>query len=216
MSQVRKMLDHLEQSLFKNNWEHCSQMCFYLLYNKPSHEQIKLVCFTIKRYSPIFQLRWPAITWTEQILDNPEQWVARHGRAVPEDPNEVNPADAAYIFCFDALLNAVACRTDRTILTSSCVAAINSAINARATNVWIADDPEAVSLWETHSDLCERSLLENVAAIAVTEREWRIVMNWFLTQSKENLLEEVDLKEAEQGFARWQEREMSLMVSSLI
>ena len=95
------------------------------------------------------------------------QWANVHGRDVPEEPETADAADAAFSFAFDGLLLAYAYQTHDFTLTSSSVFAIDSAINACETHVWMADDPEAYQMWEEGEWLpAGRGALENSAAIA--------------------------------------------------
>ncbi|MBI1925452.1 hypothetical protein HYR99_14520 [Candidatus Poribacteria bacterium] len=215
MTQTKELICRLERSLTDHAWEQCAEICFSLLYGIPSDTQVRLACTMISRYLPIFKARWPAITWPEHILNGMEQWIEQFGREVPEEPDAVNPADAAFLFCFDALLLALVYRTHHAILTSSCVAAINSAITARAANVWSADDPEAVKMWEAHGYCPGRSLVENSAAVAVTEGEWRVVAKWLSDEEGKTLPNEVNLDEVEQALAHWKQHEMLLMMPEL-
>jgi hypothetical protein len=210
MSPVQELISQLEQAIIDHAWERCAEMCFRILYGVPKDNQRALVITMMRRYLPIFHTRWQTVTWPDQIIDQPGQWVARFGRAIPEQPEVVNPADAAFLFCFDALLNAIAHQSDSAILTSSHVTAINAAISARATNVWIADDPEAVALWKAQGYFPGRSVTENVAAIAVTVREWQMAADWLAQHAQSFSID--DSNEVDRALERWKDHEMSLLV----
>lgn len=210
MSPVQELINHFQQALVAHAWERCPEICFRILYGMPEDIQRALVRAMMRRYLPIFHIRWQTVTWPDQIIDQPNQWVAQFGRAIPEQPEPVNPADAAFIFSFDALLNGVAHQSDPAIVTSSYVAAINAAINACAANVWIVDDPEAVALWEVQGYFPGRSVAENSAAIAVIEREWRIVAQWLAQHAHSFSI--VDFSEVERALEQWKEHEMSLII----
>lgn len=214
MTQIKELIGSLEKAIIDHVWERCAEICFSVLFQMPSDIQIRLASTMIRRYLPIFKARWPAITWPEQILNETARWVEQFGRALPEEPDAINPADAAFKFSFDALLLAQTYRLELAILTPSCAAVINSAINTHATNVWIADDPEAVKMWEAHDylHLRGRSVIENPAAIAVTEREWRVAANLLSDEAGKTTPDEVNLDKAKQMLTRWKENEMLLIV----
>jgi hypothetical protein len=210
MLTARELIDQFEQALTNHAWERCAEICFRILYGMPEDIQRTLVITMMRRYLPIFHIRWQTSTWPDQIIDQPQQWVAQLGREIPEQPEAVNPADAAFIYSFDAFLNGIAHQSDSAILTSSYVTSINAVINARAANVWIADDPEAVALWEAQGYFPGRSIAENSAAVAVTVREWRVVVEW-LTQHTQSFSFE-DLSAVERALTRWKDHEMSLII----
>jgi hypothetical protein len=212
MSKIKDLTNELEQAVMEQAWQRSAESCFRILYGMPEDPQRALVIFIMRRYVPIFRTHWPIITWPEQILDQPEQWVAQHDRALPEEPDSVNPADASFLFAFDALLNGLQHRADCTILTSSYIAAVKATIHARGTNVWMADDPEAVVLWETQGYFPGRSVTENLAALAVIEREWRVVIDWIAEEQHTQLFSTGDPNEAEQALSRWKDHEFSLII----
>lgn len=212
MSKINDLINKLEQAVMEQAWQLCAESCFRILYGMPEDPQRALVTFIMHRYIPIFRTHWPITTWPEQILDQPEQWVAQHDRALPEEPDSVNPADASFLFAFDALLNGLQHKSDRAILTSSYVAAINATIHARGTNVWIADDPEAVALWKAQGYFPGRSVTENMAALAVFAREWRVVIDWIAEEQHTKLLSTGDPKETERALSLWKDHELSLIL----
>jgi hypothetical protein len=212
MSEIRKLINGLEQAVMTHAWQRCIEGCFRVLYGMPEVAQRTLVASMMRRYVPIFHMHWPTITWPEEILDQPELWVAQHDRALPQEPASANSADASFLFAFDALLNGLQHRADRTVLTSSYVAAVNAAINARGINVWMADDPEAVVLWETQGYFPGRSVTENLAAIAVIAREWQIVIDWIAEEQHSQLFVTGDPNQTEQALNRWKDHELSLII----
>lgn len=210
------MLDDFIQSVRRQEWSYCSENCFRILYKLPVDLQIKLPIYMMRRYLPIFKSKWLDFEWSQQILDDVEQWVKKFGRRVPEGFETANPADAAFLFCFDALLLAVYCKTNKLTLTSSCACAVDSAINARRTNVWIADDPEAVELWSNQGYFPGRSVTENAASIAISEREWSEVIEWLKKEQIWTYADETEAEEVETALADWKNHEKLLIVPDLL
>jgi len=208
MERRKELLQLLAQQIAEHNWTGCAESYFRITYGLPAQLQIALACLAGKSYLPIFQHKWPDITWPRQLLDDVEQWVRQFDIQRPDEPEDADPADAAFLFSFDALLLASSHPTAPLIVTSSCACAIMSVINARQSNVWIADDPEAVEMWKTYQYSPGRSVVENVAAIAVAEREWEKVVSWLEERQVSSIPDETDVDEIEKGLARWQENEM--------
>jgi hypothetical protein len=186
----------LEVAAASHDWSACMEVLFGALYGAAAERQIE---------------RCQGVTWPETLLDDPYGWVQQHNREVPQEPEDANAADAAFLFGFDALLNAVAHRRDAAVLTSSVVATVGAAISARATNIWLSDDPEALALWETQSYAPGRSVLEHPAAVFITEQEWRDVAAW-LAERKDELVREAEPEEINQALERWREHEMQLII----
>jgi hypothetical protein len=214
MSGMRELMNELKQAGKEQAWSRFYEIYFRILYGMPEEVQRALVIFMMRRYLPVFHMHWPTVIWPEHILDQPEQWIIQHGRAVPEEPDGVNPADAGFIFSFDALLNGLKNRADHTILTSSYTAAVISTIDARSTNVWIADDPEAAALWEAQKYLPPgRSLIENRASLAVLAREHKCVFDWISGKQHAGFFSPGNPDEIEQALIRWRDHEYSLIIS---
>lgn len=212
MERRKELLQSLAQRIAEHNWELCSELYFQITYGLPAQSQISLARLAINGYLPIFGTKWPAVTWPRQLLEDVEQWVRQSGRQLPDEPDDPDPADAAFFSSLDGLLLASSYSGDPFTLTSSCASAINSAINARQSNVWIADDPEGVEMWKKQEYLLGRSVTENAAAIAVAEREWKKVAAWLEEKQVWSSPEEADEDEIEKALARWKEHEMLLIV----
>lgn len=211
MTRRKELLDSLAQRIAEHNWQVCAQLYFRITYGLPAELQITMARLGINSYLPIFEKKWPAITWPRQLLGDVDQWVKQFGAQLPDEPDDPDPADAAFLFSFDALLLASSHPGDPLTLTSSCACAVISAINSRQSNVWIADDPEAVEMWKTYRYFPGRSVAENVAAIAVAEREWKKVAAWLEERAVSSSPDEADVDEIEKGLARWEENEMLLI-----
>ena len=200
------------QSSSKEPWGESAELCFKILYGLPADLQIRLACFMMRRYLPIFEFKNHRVKWPRRLLNDVTQWVTTHGREVPEEPEKADAADAAFLYSFDALLLAYAYPNDAYTLSSSCVVAVDSTINARETNTWIYDDPEAYQMWEQGELLPGRSALENPGAVALSKREWQLVAQWLEQEQVWSYPDESDFEQIEQQLSRWMEREMLLIV----
>lgn len=212
---TRRKLLHQEliQGSAQEPWGQGAELCFKILYGLPAPLQIDFARFMMSRYLPIFESKWEKIKWPRQILSDVAHWADVHGRDVPEEPERADAADAAFSFAFDGLLLAYTYQTHDFTLTSSSVFAIDSAINARETNLWIADDPEAYQMWDEGEWLPPgRSALENSAVIAISKREWQLVAKWLEEEEVWNYPDSVDCSRMEEELACWVEREMLLTV----
>ena len=85
------------------------------------------------------------------------------------------------------------------------------AVSARGSNVWHADDPEAVRAFEERDweALAGRRVHHNVASRAVEKREWLIVADW-LEAHGAGAYPDTEDPERETWFAWWQDRECNL------
>jgi hypothetical protein len=209
----RREFDDLIQAIQDHAWQHCAEVCFKLLYCTTRDLSVEAARATVARYVTIFRERCPQVTWPEQILSNIPEWIEQYGRQIPDPPESSNMADGIWLFCFDALVLAVTESDDRKISTAACATAIVSAINARATNVWLADDPEAVRLWKAQRLPQHRTVSTNDAAEAIMKREWGFVAQWLT----EHLLEEyltvsVGDEEVQDALTHWKDNEMLLIM----
>lgn len=212
MTYLKKSVTELEEAIFRHAWEHCAEICFYVLYWIPELSIRKLVVTMLGDYLPNFHSRWKNETWPEQILNQTGEWYNKSGRAIPQHPEVLNPADAAFVFGLDALLLGFMYKSDPVIRTSSYVAAINAAINAHAIDAWIADDPEAVTLWESQGYFPGRSVTENTAAIEMTVRKWQMVVDWLKNKRHVKFFEPGNQDEVKRALKQWKDHEMSLII----
>jgi hypothetical protein len=212
MDRRRTLIEALVQRKIEHDWQSCSETAFRILYGLPVSTQLGLAQFAIQRYLRIFQRKWPAIIWPAQLLNDIGGWLISHGRSVPPEPDEPQPADSAFLFSFDALVLAASYPNDQLILASSCMAAVCSAINAMQCNVWMADDPEGVELWMRQAYAPGRSVAENRPALAVAEREWEEIANWLIHEEVWQHPDTFAVEEIEGALARWKEHEMLLIV----
>lgn len=212
MKRRQKLVESLLQRKAEHDWQGCCEILFRVLYGIPANAQLSLARFAIGRYLAIFEHKWPTIKWPAELLRNVNKWLAGHGRSLPEEPADPDPADSAFLFAFDALLLASQHQSDELIITSSCAAAVISAINARQCNVWIADDPEGVVMWKGQGYFPGRSVSESRPGIGVAEREWEEVATWLRTEEVGTYSETITPDEIETGLARWKDQEMLLVV----
>jgi hypothetical protein len=207
----QELLRSLATQIAAHDWAGCSRLYFQATFGLPARLQIDLAHSAVNGYLPIFQKKRPTVTWPGRLLENVEQCVSQFGRDIPE-PGELDPADAAFVSSLDGLLLASLHMTDLLTVTSSCAAAIGWAINARASNVWIADDPEAVEMWRTQQYLVGRSMNENAAALCVAEREWSQVAAWLEERQIWINPEHIDEAVIAEALSRWEEHEMLVIV----
>lgn len=213
MNRRQTLIESLLQEKAKHDWQGCCEILFRVLYGISAGTQQSLARFAIRRYLPIFEFKWPTFKWPAELLGDVDQWLIRRGRSLPEEPSDPDPADSAFAFALDALLLASMHHDDELILTSSCAAAVNSAVNARQCNVWIADDPEGVAMWRKQGYFPGRSVFENRPATAVAEREWEEIAAWLNSNKVWTHADTVTPEEIENGLALWKEYEMLPVVA---
>jgi len=204
--------------------EECSAICFQAMYGLPWELQIRAACSMCERYLPIFETKWPGVTWPRVLLGDVEGWHRVKGRGTPDTPDEADSADGAYLFCFDFLLCAYHHKDDQMSLTAGACGAMGYAAYARADHVWLADDPVAVRIEkekdayyrieEEHrppeppsfDDLWkpEHSPYHNVAFMAVHRREWAHVAAWLRAEAVWQFPEPKDLDAMMQGLRQWE------------
>jgi hypothetical protein len=137
-------------------------------------------------------------------------------------------ADRIYTFCFDALLSAYHDRDHPPSLTSGACCAIAHAAHARAENVWVADDPVGVLIWEKTWEYYqieeerrpseppfsyeqeydpEHQDRENVAFMAVYRREWAHAAAWLTAEAVWQYPEPEDLDAMMRALERWNDHD---------
>ena len=215
MSRRNILLDKIIQAIGEHNWNLCTQQCFRVLYGLPATLQIELASYMMYRYLPIFEKQQPDIIWPRQLLSDVGKWVEQFDRSVPDIEALDFSANVSYSLSFDAILVAYSHRNHPFALTSASACAVESAIHARRSNVWGADDPEAVELWRLGRRSMARSPMGNVAAIAVLEREWREVVAWLKREQISTYPDEVNLELMERQLDYWMDNEMVLIVPEI-
>lgn len=156
-----------------------SSTCFEILCGLPIDTQIAAAVLVMKRFLPLYERMRPGSTGPRRALDDPKAWLEEHGRASPLEHDPAPLAESAFAMAFDGLLIALAYDTDPYALTSGCTYAIRMAVAARADAVWMADEPLAVEMFELEALPPVRlNPFDNVAWIAITAREWLLVVDW--------------------------------------
>jgi hypothetical protein len=183
----------LEDAAALQDGRACQDACFRLLYRLTATAQIDGAKRMVGRYAPIFAQHLPEISWPEDLLADLSDWVRRFGRRTSDPPAALDPGDANFLHALDGLLLAATARARREIATMACAYAVVHAIEARAGNVWVADDPEAVAAWralmpdiegeiqmtpEQLANFAARTVIANAPAQAARLREWREFAAW--------------------------------------
>jgi hypothetical protein len=208
MNRRREQVASLARCKESHDWQGCAEALFRALHGLPVELQRSLARAVASEYLPLFASKWPTIDWPAELLGDLNAWVARNGRGLPDGPDDSDPADSAFLFACDALLSAWCAEGDNLVLTSSCAAAVISAVSARQCAVWMADDPEGVAMWRAQGYFPGRSVLESRPAIAVAEREWEKVEAWLSAVGVESQPETTLPAEIERDLARWKDHEM--------
>jgi hypothetical protein len=205
-------------------WPDCIALCFKALFELPSKLQTESARVMMSRYVPVIESHFPGLQWPRHLVNDPEKWLERSGRKVPDEPALVLPGDATFLSAVDGLLLAHANAADQLLLTSSCVYAIDQSIHAQMQNVWVADDPEAEAIWrrialagpegddpgEASREFIGRGPAANAAAVAVREREWFRLVETLTAKGIWDYPEPTET-DVESALSRWKEREYSLM-----
>lgn len=202
----------------------CKRICFQVLYWLPWELQYRAARGMCERYLPVFEAKWPGVTWPRRLLGDVDAWHRAEGRGTPDVPDNADSADTAYYFCFDFLLCAYHYKDDPVSLTANACGTMGHAAYARARNVWLADDPEAArieqekfayyrideeqrpskpasfhKLWEP-----EHNAYDNAAFIAVYQREWLHIAEWLRAEAVCKYPEPDDLEGMRRGLERWE------------
>jgi hypothetical protein len=206
----------------------CGAICFRVMYGLPWELQMRVACFMIERYLPIFETKHPGVTWPRQITEDVEGWHRVNGRGTEDTPEGADLADRSYTFCFHALLSAYHHKADPASLTAGTCCAIGHAAFAKAQNVWIADDPQGALMREkmleyyTTAEDCrpseppfsseqefdpEHHSYDNVAFVAVYRREWARAAAWLTAEAVWQYPEPDDLDAMMRALQRWNDHD---------
>lgn len=209
----------------------CRAICFQILYALPPELQIRAASSMLQRYLPIFEKKQPSLTWARRILEDPDGWNGPvWSRVKPDYPDGADSADTDYCGAFGPFFNARQYKVDPVRLAANASDTMADVAQARARNVWLADDPEAAriereedafyAVWRelppeeqtdppTHFKELEspaHGRYYNAAFIAVYRREWAIVAAWFRAEAVWQYPEPEDLDAMMQALAQWQAR----------
>lgn len=188
-------------------------LLFRIVYGIPIDVQIGLARYMTARFLPIYLAHHPGILWPHKVLTDIDEYFSENGQFLPEAPEDGSGGVARFRFCLYGLLRAVsyALENNSAKVTAACCTTLIWAVNARADNVWYADDPEAASAfeaddWEAYR---ERTSRFNAASQAVTRREWLIVCDW-LDEHEVGTYPDSEHPKCEEVLAWWQDRECLL------
>jgi hypothetical protein len=205
--------------------EQCSAIGFQVIYGLPWELQIRAACHMCEQYLPIFEAKWPGVTWPRQLIGDVDAWHRIEGRGRPDCPDEADSADGAYYFGFDFLLCAYHYKDDPVSLAAGACGTMAQAAYARASHVWLADDPVAARIEQEKDKYYAideelrpseppslfrelnkpaHSPYHNVAFVAVHRREWAQVAVWLRAEAVWQCPEPSDLDAVMLGLQRWE------------
>jgi len=204
---------------------------FQIMYGLPTELQLRATVHISERYLPIFEKKWPGLTWCRQLLGDIDAWHSAEGEGTPDVPHEADSAESAYYFSFIYLLCGYHYKDDPVALTAGVCGTIFQAVCARALNVWLADDAIAARIEQERDaynrieeedrppepkyfyDLWtpEHSSFDNVAFMAVYRREWMHIAEWLRTEEVWKYPEPDDLDAMKRGLKRWERHEFCPM-----
>lgn len=118
-------------------------LSFQILYGLPEELQFRAAFHMCERYLPIFEKKQPRSTWARQLLGNLDAWFHAERDSTPEIPDDSDSADTSYQYGFTNLLVGYHYRDDAACLTAGVCGMILHVVNARAQNVFLADNPIA-------------------------------------------------------------------------
>ncbi|AFZ26180.1 hypothetical protein Cylst_4072 [Cylindrospermum stagnale PCC 7417] len=216
MQRRQRLLDDIIAGIDDAYGNICTDNCFRVLYGLPTDLQLELAYFIMSRYLPIFERKHPEITVPRQIISDISKYFETFARGVNMDAVKSFTAEVSYERSCHSVLLAYSHQNDLFTVTSSCTCAIRSVINARRTNVWEADDPEA---WEKSQKReyvpRERIPIFNAAGYAVFAREWEEVVKWLREKEIWNYPDEVNLELIERQLEYWIDNMYVLIVPEI-
>lgn len=212
--------------------DECRAICFQILYALPSDLQLRATGYMLRRYLPIFETKHPSLTWPRQVLENADRWYGRWSQERPEYPEGADPADRHYWGAFDPFINVCRYKDDPVRLAANASDTLADVAQARARNVWLADDPEAARIereedafWALHQEYRPdapppdppphfkelespaHGRYYNAAFIAVYRREWIHVAEWLRAEAVWQYPEPEDIDAMMQALATWRARD---------
>jgi hypothetical protein len=220
------LLNQLEAAAAKRPFvpEDFLSTSFQIMYGLPTELQLRAAVHMCERYLPIFEKKWPGLTWCRQLLSDIDAWHRAEGEARPVVPDEADCAETAYYFGFTHLLCAYNYKDDPVVLTAGLCGTMLQVICARALNVWLADDaiaarieqerdaynrieeedqpPEPAYFYDVWKP--EHNAYDNVAFDAVYRREWLHVAEWLRAEAVWKHPEPDDMEAMMRGLKRWE------------
>lgn len=142
------LLDQLEVAAAKKPLvpEDFTSLSFQILYGLPTELQFRGALHICERYLPIFERKWPNLTWCRQLISDIDAWHQAEGQGTPDVPVEADSAESAYYFGFIHLLGGYHDKDDPAVLTAGVCGTIFEAVCARAINVYLVDDAIAARI----------------------------------------------------------------------
>src|SRR5271169_4788520 len=133
--------EDIEAAARHRDWQGCARLMFGLLYACTSNQQRKVSAETLRSYVDIWRTKhqgsWQAIP--ERVLVNGTK---ARPPALPEFPEDLDPADAEYENGLTEYYNGAFFATDHAEHTVHFATAIRSAVTARQINSWLRERPD--------------------------------------------------------------------------
>ncbi len=210
-------LTNLASAVASGRFPEANEWLFRLIYGAPPPLVVHTAVIGLARYRPT-SVRIRA----DELLAAPQAWVAAHGRAVPDDPPDLGPGDAAFLGALDGLLIAVAYPAYPRLFTPGACVALTDAIHAQMDQIWEIVDPEAVELWRKSGDenaeaqACgvADALLRRMAhpaRLAAQSEGWERLLGDFRAAGFSALPDTLDPAQREADLAVWREQEYLLL-----
>jgi len=121
-------------------------LTFKIMYGLPDELQFRAAFHMCERYLPIFEKKQPSSSWARQLIGDLDAWFRAERDSTPEIPDDSDSADTSYQYGFTNLLVGYHYRDDPACLTAGVCGMILHVVNARAQNVFLADDPIAARI----------------------------------------------------------------------
>lgn len=121
-------------------------LTFQIMYGLPTELQLRAALHKCERYLPIFEKKQPGSSWARQLIGDMDAWFRAERDSTPEIPDDSDSADTSYQYGFTNLLVGYHYRDDPACLTAGVCGMILHVVNARAQNVFLADDPIAARI----------------------------------------------------------------------
>ena len=225
----KELLRQLEEAAGKTPRvpEDFLSLSYQILYGLPSELQFRAAVHMLERYLPIYEAKWPGVTWPRQVLGDIGAWFRANGEATPDEPDDIDSADLGFEARFIDLLYGYRHRDYPASLAAGMCCTMLGMIHARAKNVFLADDPVANRLEKEHRAWClieeelrppepdhfdqlwrpEHSHFDNVAFDAVYRREWLHVVEWLRAEAVWQYPEPDDMDVMMRELKHWESRQ---------
>lgn len=221
MSRRSDWLSDVSAAIAERRWNACPHLLYRVLYGVPATDVLSITGAAIQRYLPFFEGRWPGVTWPREIIINPQNWITRFDRALPDDPEPNRISDARFKFSLDALLLAWSYPTNVSILTSSCACGILEALGAIV--------QESVGGTESPSDSDDADMQEYEGSVAAQNskrqppdsespievarsREWQKILDMLIARNLHMYPDMQSMERLEADLAEWEHHATLLIV----